>query len=87
MKIICDRKKWLYNPKDTAAPLLKTIVQQTKLDSFYEQPLLLVATIRNRYSSAHGAGTQKKVVPKHLANYVINATASAILLLVDETNP
>ena len=87
MKVICDRKGWAYQQQDTAAKLLKTILGQTALDPFYEQPILLIATIRNRYSSAHGAGTQKKTVPKHVANYVINATASAILLLTDETNP
>lgn len=87
MKVICDRKKWPYQQTDTASKLLKTILQQTTLDTFYEQPIILIATIRNRYSTAHGAGTQQKTVSKHVANYVINATASAILLLVDETNP
>ena len=87
MKIICDRKNWPYQQADAASRLLKTILPQTTLDTFYEQPIILIATIRNRYSTAHGAGTQQKIVPKHVANYVINATASAILLLVDETNP
>ena len=87
MKIICDRKGWPYSPADTAGPLLKGIIRQTDLESFYEQPLILIATIRNKLSSAHGAGPQQKIVSKHVANYVINATASAILLLVDETNP
>ena len=87
MKVICDRKKWPYQQTDTVSKLLKTILQQSTLDSFYEQPIMLIATIRNRYSTAHGAGTQQKTVSKHVANYVINATASAILLLVDETNP
>ena len=87
MKIICARKNWRYQQKDTAKKLLDTILLQTALDSFYEQPIMLIATIRNQYSTAHGAGTQQKSVPKHVANYVINATASAILLLVDETNP
>ena len=87
MKIICDRKQWPYQHTDTAAKLLKTILPHTTLDTFYEQPIMLIATIRNRLSTAHGAGTQQKTVSKHVANYVINATASAILLLVDETNP
>ena len=87
MKVICDRKNWPYQQTDAASKLLKTILPQTTLDTFYEQPIILIATIRNRYSTAHGAGTQQKIVPKHVANYVINATASAILLLVDETNP
>lgn len=87
MKIICARKRWPYHETDAAAKLLKAILPRTTLDTFYEQPIMLIATIRNRYSSAHGAGTQQKAVSKHVANYAINATASAILLLVDETNP
>ena len=87
MKIICDRKQWPYQQTDTASKLLNTILSQTTLDSFFEQPIMLIATIRNRLSTAHGAGTQRKTASKHVANYVINATASAILLLVDETNP
>ena len=87
MKIICDRKRWPYQETDAAAKLLKTILPRTTLDTFYEQPIMLIATIRNRYSSAHGAGTQQKAVSKHVAIYAINATASAILLIVDETNP
>lgn len=87
MKVICARKRWSYQETDTASKLLKAILPQTTLDTFYEQPIMLIATIRNRYSSVHGAGTQQRTVPKHLARYVINATASAILLLVDETNP
>ena len=87
MKLICDRRGWPYQQTDTAGPLLKHILPQTMLDSYFEHPIMLIATIRNRLSTAHGAGTQLKTVPKHVANYVINATASAILLLVDETNP
>ena len=87
MKIICNRKQWPYKQTDTAQKLLTTILSRSTLDSFFEQPIMLIATIRNRLSTAHGAGTQQKTVPKHVANYVINATASAILLLVDETNP
>lgn len=87
MKIICDKKGWPYDQKDTAGVLLKHILPHTSLDSYFEQPIMLIATIRNRLSTAHGAGTQQKSVSKHVASYVINATASAILLLVDETNP
>ena len=85
MKIICARKVWSYNQTDTAAPLLDVIFSNTNLDSFFKQPLMLVATIRNRLSSAHGAGTQPRIVDRHVANFAINATAAAILLLVEET--
>ena len=87
MKVICDRKKWSYRQTDTAEPLLNIIIGKTGMESFFNQPIMLVATMRNRLSSAHGAGTQQRNVPEHRAQYAVNATASAILLLVHETNP
>ena len=87
MKVICERKGWPYQQTDAAAKLLNEILPRTTLDSFFEQPIMLIATIRNRLGKAHGAGTQQKAVSRHVASYVINATASATLLLVGETNP
>ena len=85
MKIICDRKSWEYQQTDTASSLLKTILSHTDLPGFFREPITLIATARNRLSSAHGGGTQERVVSKHIASFVINSTASAILLIVDET--
>lgn len=84
MKVICKRRKFNFNEKQTASPLLQTIINNSQLDSFWEQPIMLIATIRNRLSYSHGAGHEKKEVPEHVAKYSINATASAILLLCDE---
>jgi hypothetical protein len=84
MKVICKRRGFTYTEKQTAAPLLNTIVSNSNLDSFWEQPLILIATIRNRLSFTHGAGNENKDVPEHVAKYSINSTASAILLLCDE---
>ena len=87
MKVVCDRKGWSYNQTDTASTLLDIVFSHTTLDPFFKQPILLVATIRNRLSGSHGAGTQPRNVAAHVANYALNATASAILLLVMEANP
>lgn len=87
MKIIYDRKGWPYQQSDTASTLLRTILPRTGLDPFFEQPLLVVGTLRNRLSKAHGAGTQQRAVPKHVARFAVNATAAAILLLVEEASP
>ena len=87
MKVICDRKKWPYQQTDTAETLLNIIFEKTGMETFFKQPIMLVATMRNRLSSAHGAGAQERNLPKHRAQYAVNATASAILLLVGETNP
>ena len=87
IKVICDQKGWSYQQNDTAETLLNNIFPQTSLESFFKQPIMLVATIRNRLGSAHGAGAEPREVPPHVAHYAINATAAAILLLVQETNP
>jgi hypothetical protein len=83
MKVICEKKKWGYNKTDTAAPLLKTIIAGTGIETFFEQPLFLIATARNRLSSSHGGGAVQRQVPEHVARYILNATASAILFLVE----
>ena len=87
MKIICDRKGWSYAGNADATALLTNILQRTNLAPFYKSHIQLIPIIRNELSSAHGAGTQPRVIPKHVAHFVINSTASAMLFLVEETNP
>jgi len=84
LKVICVRQKWSYQPTDTASTLLKTVISNCGLEQFFEQPLILLATMRNRLSKAHGAGVASRNVSKAKAEYAINATAAAILLLVTE---
>lgn len=84
MKLICEKRGWAYKQTDTAAPLLKTVMEKSGLPSYYEQPLLIVATLRNKESSSHGGGVQPKKAEPHVARYAINATATAILLLVEQ---
>lgn len=84
MKVLCDKRGIAFKQTDTASTLLKALLAKSELDTFWEQPLTLIATVRNRLSSAHGAGIQAKVVPPHVATYALNATACAILLLVGE---
>lgn len=84
MKVICSVRGWPHQESDAASRLLKSIITHSSLDPYFEQPLLLIATLRNRLSSAHGAGAGTRAPSAHRAQYVINATASAILLLVHE---
>lgn len=84
MKIICEKHGIPFKQTDTASVLLRAILSKSKLDNFWEPPLILIATLRNRLSSSHGAGSQAKIVPRHIATYAVNATASAIVLLVSE---
>lgn len=85
MKVICQKKNWPYKPTDPASPLLKTILSKTSLDSFFEQPLILITTLRNRLSTAHGAGTGTRTVERHVAEYAVASTAAAVVLLIHET--
>jgi hypothetical protein len=54
------------------------------MEPFFEQPLLIIATLRNRLGTAHGVGGQPREVPRHRAQFAINATATALLFLVEE---
>lgn len=83
MKIICARHGWPYGEKDTASVLLKTVIERSNLDPFFQEPLMIVATLRNRLSKSHGAGTQQRLVSGAKAKFAINSTAAAILLLVE----
>lgn len=85
MKVVCQAKGWPSQPTDTASTLLKTIVSNTSLEPFFEQPIILVATLRNRLSTAHGAGAVPRAVSRGKAEYALNATAAAVLLIVRET--
>jgi hypothetical protein len=85
LKVVCARKKWPHKATDTASPLLNTVIKNSGLESFFEQPLILVATIRNKLSKSHGAGLTSRDVSEAKAEYAINATAAAILLLVKES--
>jgi hypothetical protein len=83
LKVICQRRGWPYSQNDTAAPLVKVVIENGTLDTYFEPMLMIVATLRNRLSKSHGAGAADRRVPQHLARYAINATASVILLLIE----
>jgi hypothetical protein len=82
MKIMCERHKWKYSQDDTAGPLIKAIVDNGKLEPHFEQNLISIATLRNKYSKSHGAGIQPKKATPAIALFGLNLTASAILFLL-----
>lgn len=84
MKVLCKKNRWPYQETDTAGPLLKLIIANSSLDQFFEQPLMLIGTMRNRLSTAHGAGNIARNVDRPIAQYAITATAGAIVLLAHE---
>ena len=90
MKIICDAKKWAYDSKATAHPLIQICLDKGLVQTFNQQQLtslrtLLesgIPTIRNK-QGGHGQGSQPKEVPAELARYALNITAATIVLLVE----
>ncbi len=85
MKIICAQKGWRCNANDPADKLIQMVVSMAGLESYFVQPLMIIATLRNRLSKSHGAGLQMKDVPQYTARYALNASASAMTLLIDAT--
>ncbi|MDR3718735.1 MAG: hypothetical protein P4K98_08025 [Bryobacteraceae bacterium] len=85
LKVICDRKGWPYKQTDPAKALISAVLPNTRLEPYFESFLIVSATLRNKLGSAHGAGTTVKQPPLHVAQYALNATASAILLIAQET--
>jgi chaperonin GroEL (HSP60 family) len=85
LKIICGRKGWAFGQTDTARTLINIVLRNTSLEPYFESPLLIIAKLRNRLSSSHGAGAAVQQPARHIAQYALNATASAILLIAQET--
>ncbi len=84
MKIICDKKGWNYSQNDPAGTLVTAMMKNLKIDPFFQPTLMIIATLRNRLSSSHGAGTEPRAISQNLARYALNMTASAIVFLVNE---
>jgi hypothetical protein len=85
LKVLCKRNGWPFDEKrDMAKTLLTLVLGKSSLDPFFEQPLMLIATMRNRLSSAHGGGAAVRTVERHVAQYAITSTAAAVILLVHE---
>lgn len=84
LKVLCTRNALAVSQADTVAPLLEKVIAKSELDTFFQQPLVLIATMRNRLSSSHGGGSDARVARRHVAQYAITITAAAIVLLVHE---
>jgi hypothetical protein len=89
MKAIFTARKWPYDPKDTAKPLIKQLCDRSLVPSFSQEQLENVAkcllgpaTVRNK-SAGHGAGAQPRDTPVRLAAYALHLAASNIVFLVE----
>lgn len=82
LKVICDLKKWQYDPKATAAPLVQLVIDKGLIPSYLQSSLEGLATLRNRIGG-HGQGSQIRDVPYYLASYALHLSASNIVMLVE----
>ena len=85
LKVICKSNGWSFNKTATAGRLIKTVVEKSSLDSFFREPLSLIATMRNHLSNAHGGGDKPRAPRRSIARYAVASTAAAIVLLVSES--
>ena len=90
LKVICDKRKWTYNAKDTAKALLHVVFQNGLIAPFLQTHFATlqqnlesgVPTIRNKLGG-HGQGSQSVTIPQQIVAYQLHLTASVILLLAD----
>ena len=83
LKTILKLKKCSFDPdKDTCSRLVKLVIENGLLPSFYESCFISPATIRNRLGDAHGRGPEKRHEPNtDQADHMINLVCSNILFL------
>ena len=86
LKVLCKKNGITVQPgKDTAGHLIPPVLAKSTLDAgTFQEPLTLVARMRNRLSSSHGGGSSVRTVDQHVAQYALTATAAAIVLLVQD---
>jgi hypothetical protein len=90
MKAICEKRKWQYKSSDTAKTLLDICFHKGLIPDFFQAQFSSlraglesgIPTVRNKLSG-HGQGTEPKAVPQYMARYLLNLTATSILLLTD----
>jgi hypothetical protein len=88
MKAICDKRKWPYQPADTAKKLISICKDNGLFPIFMDNHLNGLAiclesgvpTARNK-TSGHGQGTTPTQVEPEFAAYVLHLTAANILFL------
>jgi AbiJ N-terminal domain 4 len=88
LKVICTKKKWHYDPNDTAKKLITICLTNNLLPNFMQNQLTVmqsvlesgVPTVRNKMAG-HGQGPQQRTVPSYIAEYIMHLTASTLLLL------
>jgi uncharacterized protein DUF7014/AbiJ-like protein len=90
IKIICDLKKWTYEPGSRISDLLKVLRRENFFPEFADQSFeQLVATLKSGLPSlrnetgGHGQGAKPVEVPDYVASYALNLAASKIRFLIE----
>lgn len=90
MKVICDKRRWPYDPqKSTAKDLIQILFDNGLVPSFMQSHFTGLRTtleaglptIRNR-RSGHGQGAATQEIPESIASYALHLTATNIVFLV-----
>lgn len=89
LKVIGQERGWSISQTDPAKKLLDAAYAAEFIPTYLQNEFTGIRTvlessvpvIRNK-SAAHGAGTQPRNVPAHLASFQIQQTAAAILFLI-----
>ena len=89
LKVICDNNEWKYHKNATSKPLLEIVYNNGLLPkykkSFFDSVrggLEHGIPVTRNQISGHGQGSKEVSVPDYMAEYMLNLTASSILLLV-----
>jgi len=90
LKTICTKRRWTFQPTDTAKTLIEICFKNGLLPGFLQSHYSAlqstlesgVPTLRNK-KGGHGQGPEVITVPPHYAAYALHLTASAIQFLVE----
>jgi hypothetical protein len=90
MKAICTKRKWTYDSKATAKPLLDILINNGLIPPMLESHFtgLRVAmesglpTVSNK-SSRHGQGPVPVELPEHFAAYALHLLAANVVFLIE----
>jgi len=90
MKAICTKRKWAFNPNDTAKALIEVCFReglipaliQSQVSAFRTTLESGIPTVRNKLGG-HGQGPVVVDVPPYYTSYLLHLTATTIQLLAE----
>jgi AbiJ N-terminal domain 4 len=91
MKAICDARRWPYDKKATAKPLLDVLFEKELIPKELQSHFTAMRstlqsglpTLRNTSTSSHGQGATPTSVPDYMAAYALHLAATNIVFLIE----